>query len=79
MYEFFCCEWYFMLQYEKHSVGAFCSPDTLVKLPQFIGKRSLPGEFFVSRYEVSILLRHPGYRVDKGIGLHVCYDICVQR
>ena len=79
MYEFFCCEWYFMLQYEKHSVGAFFSPDTLVKLPQFIGKRSLPGEFFVSRYEVSILLRHPDYRVLDGIGFHGCDGICGQR
>ena len=68
-----------MLQYEKHSVGAFYSPDTLGEFPQFIGERFLPGEFFVSCYEVYIFLIHPGYVMDGGIGIHGCDDICGQR
>ena len=63
----------------KKSVGAFYGPDNLVKLPQFIGKISLPGEFYVSCYEVSIFLRHLGYTVDEGIGLYDCDDIFGQR
>ena len=75
----FGCEWNFMLWYEKHSVGAFYSPDTLGKLPQFIEKISLLGDFFVLCYEVSILLRHPDYWVLDGIGFHGCDGICGHR
>ena len=76
---FFGCEWHLMLWYEKQSFGAFYSPDTLVKLPQFIGKIFLPGEFFVSCYEVSIILRQPGCQLDDVIGLYGCDEIFGQR
>ena len=75
----FCCGWHFTLWYEKHSVGAFYSPDTLGNFPLFIGEIYLTVEFFISCYGVSILLRRPSYRVDDGIGFHGCDDIYGQR
>ena len=78
-YKIFFGEWHSILCYEKHSVGDFCSPDTLVKLPQFICEISLPGDFFIAHYEVSIFLIHPSYGVDDIIGLHGCDEICGQR
>ena len=68
-----------MTRYEKHSSGAFYSLDTLGKLPQLIGKKYLSGDFFISRYEVSILSRHPGYGVGDVVGLYVCDEMFAKR